>query len=146
MLLEYSNHHSRQIKLKGYLDRIEQLKDAEKVQIIDYKTGKVEARELAIDNWELLEDRSKDKLFQLLFYAYLYEKKYEPSKTPDLGIYSLRMLSQGLIKPSLPEKENRFEDYLMRLLNEIFNPNIEFKQTTDEKICSYCDFNKICNK
>ncbi len=136
----------QEVKLKGYLDRIEKLIQKDHIRIIDYKTGKVEPRDLALKDWEEFPGKDKDKLFQLLFYAYLYEKKYQPTLSPQLGIYSLRMLSYGLIEPKLPDEENYFEEYLFNLIGEIFDPSIQFEQTTDENICSYCDYREICNK
>jgi CRISPR/Cas system-associated exonuclease Cas4 (RecB family) len=140
------NHKSLKVKLKGYIDRIEKCNAEGKTIIIDYKTGKVEPQELTLKDWESLTDKSKDKLFQLLFYAYLYDKKYDPDHTPELGIYSLRMQSQGLIQPNLPDEENQFETYLVHLIDEILDPSVSFEQTTNENICSYCDYKDICNK
>jgi hypothetical protein len=140
------NYEDQVVKLKGYIDRIEKLSQKDHTRIIDYKTGKVEPRDLALKDWAELKSKDKDKLFQLLFYAYLYEKQYQSEISPMLGIYSLRMLSYGFIEPKLPDEENYFEAYLMNLIGEIFDPSIQFMQTTDEIICSYCDYKNICNK
>ncbi|MCB2208539.1 MAG: PD-(D/E)XK nuclease family protein [Bacteroidetes bacterium] len=134
-----------EVKLKGYLDRVEKLKD-ETIRIIDYKTGRVEPGDLVLKDWDEIADKKKDKLFQLLFYAFLYQKKYKPVHIPELGIYSLRMRSCGLIKPKLPDEENYFEAYLAGLIHEIFDPSLSFEQTTDQQICDYCDYKDICNK
>lgn len=133
------------VALKGYLDRIEKLQDGT-IRIIDYKTGRVEPNDLALKDWDEIADKKKDKLFQLLFYAFLYQKKYEPDHTPELGLYSLRMRSYGLMEPKLPGAGNYFEAYLTGLIHEIFDPSLSFEQTTDEKICSYCDYKDICNR
>jgi len=135
-----------EVKLKGFLDRIEKLQEDDHIRIIDYKTGKVEPKDLELKDWEELSGHAKDKLFQLLFYDYLYEKKYQPAFAPELGIYSLRMRSHGLIEPNIPDEENHFEAYLLDLIREIFDPLIQFEQTTDKRICSYCDYREICNK
>jgi len=133
------------VVLKGYLDRIEKSEDNNQIRIIDYKTGKVVPKDLELKDWYKISDKQSDKLFQLLFYAYLYKKKYKLADDPQTGIYSLRMLSHGLIKPKLPDTD-QFEDYLNGLISEIFDPSIDFQQTDDDKICSYCDFKDICNK
>ena len=135
----------KEVTLKGYLDRIEKLRD-ETIRIIDYKTGRVEPGDLALKEWEEIADKKKDKLFQLLFYAFIYQKKYKPKNIPELGIYSLRMRSYGLLKPKFPEAENYFEAYLTGLIHEIFDPSVPFEQTTDKQICTYCDYKDICNK
>ncbi|MEE4259985.1 MAG: PD-(D/E)XK nuclease family protein [Bacteroidales bacterium] len=134
-----------EVALKGYLDRIEKLQD-QTIRIIDYKTGRVESGDLALKEWEEIADKKKDKLFQLLFYAFLYQKKYKPAQKPELGIYSLRMRSNGLMEPKLPDDENYFEAYLTGLIREIFDPSLSFEQTSDEQICSYCDYKDICNR
>jgi len=133
------------VVLKGYLDRIEKSEDNNQIRIIDYKTGKVVPKDLELKDWDKISDKQSDKLFQLLFYAYIYKKKYKLTDDPQTGIYSLRMLSHGLIKPKLPETD-QFEDYLNGLISEIFDPSINFQQTEDDKICSYCDFKDICNR
>lgn len=143
MDLNIENH---EVKLKGYLDRVEMLLKDDQIRIIDYKTGKVEPKDLILKTWEEFPGKDKDKLFQLLFYAYLYQKKYQPSHSPQLGIFSLRMLSNGLIEPKLPDEKNHFEDYLINLIHELFDPSFQFIQTTDVNICSYCDYKEICNK
>jgi CRISPR/Cas system-associated exonuclease Cas4 (RecB family) len=134
-----------EVALKGYLDRIEKLQD-QTIRIIDYKTGRVESGDLALKEWEEIADKKKDKLFQLLFYAFLYQKKYKPAQKSELGIYSLRMRSNGLMEPKLPDDENYFEAYLTGLIREIFDPSLSFEQTSDEQICSYCDYKDICNR
>jgi len=133
------------VVLKGYLDRIEKSEDNNQIRIIDYKTGKVVPKDLDLKDWDKISDKQSDKLFQLLFYAYIYKKKYKLTDDPQTGIYSLRMLSHGLIKPKLPETD-QFEDYLNGLISEIFDPSINFQQADDDKICSYCDFKDICNR
>ncbi len=59
------------VALKGKLDRIDS-KDGS-LRIIDYKTGKVEAKNVEIVDWSaIIEDYAHSKAFQLLCYASLY--------------------------------------------------------------------------
>ena len=39
-----------------------------------------------------------------------------------------------------------YMERLAKLVAEIFNPEIPFKQTTIEKNCDYCDFCTICGR
>lgn len=45
---------------------------------------------------------------------------------------------------SLLEKE--FRERLKTLLEELFNPALNFNQTEDEDQCTYCDFKGMCKK
>jgi ATP-dependent helicase/nuclease subunit B len=59
------------IKLVGSIDRVEVENGI--VRLIDYKTGKVEQRDLRIDNLsDVLEDSDFAKSNQLLYYSLLY--------------------------------------------------------------------------
>ena len=139
-----------EVTLKGFLDRVERTETGD-IRIIDYKTGKVEPNDLKLNTktteTEQLAEGKKEKLFQLLFYAYLYRLHSGDSAYPRLGIYSLRMLSSyGLIETDLPGGIDFFEDYLTGLIAEIFDPSVSFSQTEDDRICDYCDFKDICNR
>ena len=139
---------AHEVVLKGYLDRIE-LSESGEIRIIDYKTGKVTPNDLKLKNGnekEQIADKTKDKLFQLLFYAYLYQLEQKSDVAPRLGIYSLRMLSYGLIEPNIFGDYEFFREYLNELIAEIFDTSINFEQTKDNRICSYCDYSNICNK
>ncbi|MCR9228224.1 MAG: PD-(D/E)XK nuclease family protein [Flavobacteriaceae bacterium] len=117
------------IKLKGTLDRVDEFDGT--IRIIDYKTGKVEPKNVKITDWEtLITDYDKSKAFQLLCYAYLYSKKHG---TTDVlaGIISFKRLSQGLY-PFSKNSDTRihtetlatFESYLFLLISEICNAGV----------------------
>ncbi len=124
------------IKLKGTLDRVDQFDGT--IRIIDYKTGKVEAKNVKITDWEtLITDYDKSKAFQLLCYAYLYSKKHGISDV-QAGIISFKKLSQGLFRFS--EDKNTqinvdtltaFENYLYQLIREICNTEIPLTEKVD---------------
>ena len=42
--------------------------------------------------------------------------------------------------------EEEFRDRLGKLLTEIFNPEIDFKQTEIKENCTYCSFKAFCKK
>ncbi len=84
------------IKLKGKLDRIDE-KDGV-LRIIDYKTGKVNSKNVEIIDWpEIITDYDYSKAFQLLCYALMYNDKRSINNI-ESGIISFKNLSPGLLK------------------------------------------------
>ena len=147
---ENTNHR---VKIKGFFDRVDELGTA--IRIIDYKTGNVLASELKLKEWELLTDDSKlGKCFQLLLYSYIYSKA-TVIKAERLipGIISFRNLSTGFMELGLPERDGisestlqQFEDVLIKILLEIYDPDIPFTQVENNDNCIYCSFKSICGR
>lgn len=126
---------SQPIILKGKLDRIDQIDGV--TRIIDYKTGKVERKNVELPSWEeLIDEYRYSKAFQLLCYAYMFHK--ERSTEPvQVGIISLKNLKEGTLlfaqKTSVKGVKNTkvdaavladFETALHILLLEIYDPNL----------------------
>ncbi len=125
------------IILKGKLDRIDEVDGI--VRIIDYKTGKVEKRNVEIKSWhELITDYRYNKAFQLLCYSYMYLKVASPQPMT-AGIISLKNLKEGVLNfaekgPDKTSKQmvidseiiSKFETALHKLIQEICNPDIPF--------------------
>jgi ATP-dependent helicase/nuclease subunit B len=143
----------RKVKISGKADRIDSLGST--IRIIDYKTGKAEDKELKFDDWDMLEqDSNLAKSFQLLTYAYLYQKM-NPSITDNItsGIITFRELSRGLKTVNISKSESlnvellaEFENQLKKILINIFDENSAFTQTTEVSNCEYCSFKGICNR
>jgi hypothetical protein len=118
------------VKLKGTLDRVDEFNGI--TRIIDYKTGRVEPKNVKLTDWEeLITNYDKSKAFQLLCYALLYNKKHG-AESALAGIYSFKNLGQGLFSFS-QDKNNTlidtevlstFEGYLKQLILEICNPSL----------------------
>ena len=141
-----------QIKFRGFADRIDSIDGT--TRVIDYKTGKVDDKELKFTLWpEVIEKSNLGKSFQLLMYAMLYRQNYGDA-TVIPGIISLRLLSKGLFGLSYPggkdiistEAIDAFENELRNLMQEIFNPDIPFTRTPEEENCKNCDFRVVCNR
>ena len=119
------------IKIKGKLDRIDEIDGVNR--IVDYKTGKVELRNVKINDWEtLIDDYDKSKAFQLLCYALLYDA-YKPLNNIKAGILSFKNLNSGMLLFSTSNSDiidqNTLSEYkkvLVQLILEIFNPEIPF--------------------
>ncbi len=141
------------IKLYGKVDRIDSV--GSRTRIIDYKTGFVDNAELKLEDWNTIRTESSlAKSFQLLMYAFLYQKM-NPHINENIlsGIVSFRQLSAGLKTVKINNEDildinvlNTFEDQLLYLLSELYSAEIEFKQTNRIENCEYCSFKGICNR
>lgn len=129
---------NKNIILKGKLDRIDAFDGI--TRIIDYKTGKVEKRNLEVINWsDIIENYDFSKAFQLLCYSYMFLKTNE-SENIHAGIISIKNLKEGVMlfckKTSVRDtKKNpiidravlqEFEQLLFSLIEEILDPKIPF--------------------
>lgn len=140
------------VLLKGIADRID--KSGGLIRIIDYKTGLVKASELKAESPEdfLDEEKSRDKCFQLLYYAFLYLRNHpEEAGKISSGIISFRALNQGLMSASLGKSElftaehgDEMERLVLGIAEEILNPSLPFIQTMEEKHCQYCIHKQVC--
>ncbi|HRZ76277.1 MAG TPA: PD-(D/E)XK nuclease family protein [Bacteroidales bacterium] len=135
------------VRLKGKADRMERC--GGRTRIIDYKTGKVEARELVFKDLERLSGAKGDKIFQLMFYELLYHLCH-PEDEVEMMILSLRNLSadnlvlKGEAKAFDAEDRARFREYLGEMLRELLDPDEPFRQTEDAAHCRWCDFRDLC--
>lgn len=129
-----------EVKLNGTVDRIDEYNGV--LRIIDYKTGKVERSKVEIVDWEdLTTDYTKySKSFQVLMYAYMLNQKKQFTSGVEAGIISFKNMKEGFLKfskkPSLNSRQKdtlineetlkNFEIELIKLITEIFNPEIDF--------------------
>ncbi|HMB99465.1 MAG TPA: PD-(D/E)XK nuclease family protein, partial [Flavobacteriaceae bacterium] len=127
------------VYLKGTIDRVDEYNGV--LRIIDYKTGKVDASNVEVTNWEdITTDYTKySKSFQVLTYAYMMHIK-TPLKFPiEAGIISFKNLNNGFLKFAKKEAGSRkkesiitqetLDNYfieLKKLILEICNPQIDF--------------------
>lgn len=83
------------VLIKGNVDRIEERNG--KIRIIDYKTGKVEKRNMVLKSWDgLTLDIKNDKIIQVLAYAFMYEK-HTNGLPIEAGIISFKNLKSGFL-------------------------------------------------
>ena len=129
------------VKLKGKLDRVEEFDGI--TRIIDYKTGKVERRNVEIMDWEILsQEYQYSKAFQLLCYGLMYFKTHpKENLSIQAGIISLKNFTEGTLlfaqKESARGAKNHiidsnvildFEHILGQLITEICNSEIPFTE------------------
>ena len=129
-----------EVNLKGTVDRVDEYNGI--TRIIDYKTGKVDASQTSILDWEdITSDYKKySKSFQILAYAYMMNT-VKPLNFPiEAGIISFKNLNAGFLKFTKKEKQrggnkdtlitqetlDSYFEELKKLIIEICNPEINF--------------------
>ncbi|MCL9806000.1 PD-(D/E)XK nuclease family protein [Flavobacterium amniphilum] len=125
------------VVIGGSVDRIE-IRNG-KMRIIDYKTGKVEARSLVISDWNgLTQDIKNEKIIQLLCYAFMCQESVNGMEI-EAGIISFKNMKAGFMPFGFKEgKEisssvtpgilDDFKTQLIGLINEILSPEIPFEE------------------
>jgi hypothetical protein len=144
------------IRLGGYIDRIDQMTG--NLRIVDYKTGNFEKKFKEIDELfiPLTGQKSKKELLQVFLYCLIYKKIINVSSKVTPCLYDIRnmfddnfdaMITKGKDTiTDISEVENEVHDQLIKLLEEIFNPNIPFTQTADSDHCRLCPYKEICHR
>ena len=140
------------VNLKGKIDRVDTLDGC--LRIIDYKTGKLEKKEITYHDGD---EKMPGKWLQLMWYALLYIRQnlspltfhLSPLKT---GIYPLRNLRSDVALATWNDSEeitseqlDRFEELLREKAIELMNPDIPFHPTPSGEACAYCPAKNYCN-
>ncbi len=142
-----------QVKLKGFIDRIDKNPGNGKIRVIDYKTGGVDAKDLRLKTWDVvIEETRFSKVLQVLVYAWLFSREQEEGQDVVPGIVSLKTANSRFMPVVFPDETSgedilaAVEILLKRLISQIFDEKNLFSQTGDDKICAYCDFKNLCNR
>jgi len=147
------------VNLKGIIDRIDE-KDGV-LRILDYKTG---AGDNIFKSIEQIFDHEDDKrpkfALQTFFYGFFFDNNLN-AKNVQTGIIFLREVFKSDFSTELRQKidgnkkitvediseyKNEFLAHLTACLEEIFNPEIHFVQTSQPDNCKYCNFTEICKR
>lgn len=125
------------VLIKGNVDRIE-LRNG-RIRIVDYKTGKVEQRNVALKDWNgLTDDIKNEKIIQVLAYAFMYEELAEKREI-QAGIISFKNLKSGFLPFQFkqdkdiadvitPEIMENYLEQIVILLQEILDITIPFEE------------------
>lgn len=144
------------VNIKGFIDRIDEKEG--RLRILDYKTG---SGKLDFRNLDEVFEHDKDNrpkfVLQTFLYCVLYQDENKVSNlTP--GIFYIRDLFKEDFDTVLTNKESKekvtdFEQYneafrkhLTTCLDEMFNPEVPFTQTSNLKVCQYCPYVGVCNR
>lgn len=147
------------IQLKGFIDRIDEVRDA--VRIIDYKSG---SGTTIFTNVESLFDKEVADRAKAVMQVFMYAWMIGPlqsGKAIQPGIYYMRTLFSDSFDAGVHQRIERsktehvvdfanyfdeFEATLRGCLDEIFGNEVPFTQTPTGKPCVYCPFKDICGK
>ena len=122
-------------KMKGIVDRLEAWKGSE--HVIDYKTGKVDQRDLSLKYDELINfNPDKSKAYQLLMYTFIYRGSKSGSNTLLSSIYSFRNQKSGYLPLQVdgneklgPEEMIAFENGLTKIVKSMLDKEIPIELT-----------------
>ena len=137
------------VRIIGTADRIDRADGM--LRIIDYKSGRVEERDLRVDSLDIDLVEVKDKWFQVLLYAWLYARANDSAEPCLSGIQPLGRLDAPLLTVSwggeellTPDRLALFEEGLARMVADLMNPHIPFEAHPGCSLCAYCPFKETC--
>ena len=145
-------------KFFGYIDRMDSFESG-KVRIVDYKTGIVADTDVSVNANNASE--FAEKLFKedadakdrpvIALQLFLYEmfaKKMVPDSEIEKVVYPIPKLFSYDILSSDECKEfnEKVENGLHGIFEELVNPDVGFRHTQIVGNCSNCDFRKICGR
>lgn len=145
------------INFKQYIDRVDCIKDFDGRQvtrIIDYKTGGDKTTTKAIS--QMFNDKSSDRrkaMLQLMLYCNAYAILHNTGDTPIQPIiYTIKNIGNSGFSinsrqiTDFHEINDEFMEQFEQIVREIFDPDIPFRQTRNERNCQYCKFIDFCRK
>lgn len=153
------NNGSLKVNLKGFIDRVEQKNGIS--YVLDYKTGR---GSLQFKNLEEVFEHNNEKrpkfVLQTFLYVLLYKAKSKENNVLPAILYLRSIFEKDFSTELVCKSDNKtnlavndfslfepeFKKYLSICLEEIFNPDIPFEQTSCLSICQYCPYAFICKR
>ena len=144
------------VPLGGYLDRVQERDGT--CYVVDYKTGKEQRSFESLEALFAPERRVQNSaVFQIFWYVMLYQE-VAPSKKVIPLLYYIRSLFDPSASTLLYDKMNKqeiddmtpyletYRTLLGQKLTELFDLSHPFVQTNDMEHCTYCNYNRICQR
>lgn len=144
----------------GYIDRVDSFGDGT-VRIVDYKTGKVEDKDINITdaNAEKVaealfkpdnDSRPKIALQLFLYGKYVEGESWMKGREMVNVIYPAATLFTTPVAELEKPRSARFGEIVLEKLREtlaeLADPSTEFRRTSSIKTCGMCDFRNICGR
>jgi hypothetical protein len=148
----------RKVRIGGKIDRADWKEGT--LRVIDYKTGKDDLNFESIESLFNHDSGRNKAAFQTILYAYVHSLRSKSSNDRiKPGIMNKKTLFKDSafghkmgfgtkatvledVRPLLPE----FGERLHNLVEEIFNPGVDFVQTTEHKTCQWCAYKSMCRR
>lgn len=143
------------IRFAGRADRVDSLDDGT-LRVVDYKTG---TAHLDYDGVEsLFTGKGRQRLpniLQTMLYALMLH--HSESRDVEPALYYVREMHREEYAPQLCDRTHEveeryasfgaaFEEQVRRVLAEMYDPQVPFRQCDDVDTCRYCDFRDICRR
>ncbi|MDA3615685.1 PD-(D/E)XK nuclease family protein [Polluticaenibacter yanchengensis] len=154
------NGEELKVHFEGLVDRIDEKNGV--YRMVDYKTG---VDSLMISGFNDLFEQGNKKLngaaLQTIIYTFLYSRSFPQHQNIEPALMPLRELIKNnkdslrfFIKDEGVPLDYRYfmdnsaliEEKLSAIIKDILNKDLAFEQTEHELLCSYCTYNKICDR
>ncbi len=150
------------IDIGGKIDRIDMVRMTEKntkremeiLRIVDYKTGGMPEKALSMRQLVALAEKRPSYIFQIFLYAWVMTGEQERPVSP--ALFFVHKSNGEDYDPTVEFNRERvtdfnrikdeFQETLQGVLDEMFNPEIPFRQTTVPNICARCDYKLLCGR
>lgn len=149
------------IDIGGKIDRMDLVKisapdgaEVETLRIVDYKTGGSPEKAGQMDQLVIPAENRPKYMLQTFLYAWVVSENQQLPVMPALFFvhksnkedYSPAIEFNKATVYDFNTLKEEFKETLLPVLEEIFNPELPFRQTSINKHCLYCDYKSLCGK
>jgi hypothetical protein len=144
------------VKLGGIIDRIDQRNG--QMVILDYKAGAVKNKFDSVASLFRSEKQPRNEaVFQVFLYSYVFSRLFpEHDVVPGLLFlrgsyaeefsYEIRQTGRKEFISRFADVHEEFEMLLRACLEELFNQEQPYTQTSDHRVCEHCNYAAICGR
>ena len=156
-----SGNERIKIKIGGKIDRLDTVmpntlmgNNKPTLRVVDYKTGGSPQKAKSMEEIFTQAEKRPSYIFQIFLYSYVMESCQNLPVSPNLFFvnkaydddYVSTVVYNKIPVTDFEHISMDFEASLQKLLAELFNPCIPFRQTEFPKLCEYCDYKELCRK